>query len=155
VRKIILDIRRKKKISAQDFKKIVKKEADRTPPDLNSWFDMWHSHVDWEGDGNLSRIHRQIQLWAVFRTLRKFQNLTRYNKSKYQIFAYVHENEPENDAVYIHTENPNNSAFPCDLTVASWLTEIPFWLSRHISIDNYNVGLNEYEGEKYYLIHRK
>jgi hypothetical protein len=142
------------KISALAFRDVVKKETNRRPPNLNSWFDMWHHHIDWNGDGKLSALHHQFHLWAIFRTLRRYENLVQSRREPCQVFAYVNEQSPENDAVYIHTANPNGTTFPMEPEVKEWLKQLPFWLSRHISLINYRVGVNTYEGEKYYFVQR-
>jgi len=145
----------KPKISLRDFRIVVKKNADIRTPHLDSWFDLWHCHVDWEGDGNLSRLYRQVQLWALFRTMRKFQHITQHDRHRYQIFACVHEKDSGGDAVYIHTENPNETPFPYVLKVDVWLQKCPFWLSRYISLEHYDIGESYNGEEKYYFIQRK
>lgn len=155
VKKTQKKVSNKPKISLRDFRIEVKKEADRRVPDSESWFDLWHRHVDLDGDGNLSRLHRQVQLWALFRMMRKFEHLTQYDRYRYQIFACVYEKDSGGDAVYIHTQNPNKTPFPCELKVDVWLQKCPFWLSRHISLARYDIGESNDGDEKYYFIQRK
>lgn len=155
MKKVAIRASRVPKLSALAFREVVKREADRRPPNFNSWFDMWHRHVDWNGDGKLSRLHRRFQLWALFRTLHAFERLAQPMRNRCQVFAYVHEHDPGNDAVYVHTENPNGSAFPYEPDVQEWLSILPYWLSARISLADYKVGLSAHEGEKYYFVQRK
>jgi hypothetical protein len=145
------------KISLRDFRVIVKKEANRNLPyfGFNSWFDLWHCHIDWYGQGMLSKLHRRIQLHALFYVMRKIHKYIQHNKTRYQIFTVVYEKHSENDAVYIHTENLNGTPFPCDLKVDIWLQKTPFWLERYISLENYIIGESLYEGKKTYIIQKK
>ncbi len=155
MKKTTIRARRRQQLSALAFRKVLKREAERGLPDLNTWFDMWHRHIDMNGDGKLSRLHRQFQLWALFRALHTIEKLTNHIRDRCQVFAYVYERDPGSDAVYVHTENPNGTEFPYNPEVQEWLSILPFWLSGHVSLTNYRVGLNIHEGERYYFVQRK
>jgi hypothetical protein len=146
---------RNAKPSALAFRHVVKKEATRKSPDFKSWFDMWHRHIDWEGDGILSRQHRTFELWALFKTLHRFEHETRHMRERCQVFVYVNEHTPGNDAVYVHTPNPNGTPFPYVPQVDRWLTATPVWLARHVCLERYVLGVRTSDGERYYFVQRK
>jgi hypothetical protein len=52
----------KRRISIAEFVRTLRVEEKKRLPVFDGWFDMWHTHVDWEGDGSTSRIYRQAQL---------------------------------------------------------------------------------------------
>jgi hypothetical protein len=155
MRKTTVRANRVSQLSALAFREVVKREADLKPPNFNSWFDLWHRHVDWNGDGKLSRLHRKFQLWALFRTLHKFERQTHHMRDRCQVFLLIHEHDPGSDAVYVHTENPNGTPFPCEPKVQIWLSKLPFWFSDRISLANYRVGLSLHDGDRHYFVQRK
>lgn len=78
----------------------------------NSWFDLWHTHVDWEGQGNRNWKLRQVylnQLIELFTELKR--ELKQYPKD-YQLWIIIDEQDSAEDAVYIHSKNPNEDNFP-------------------------------------------
>lgn len=78
----------------------------------NSWFDLWHTHFDWEGDGNKSwkkRVAYLEELLKQYQSLKK--KLSTYPK-EYQLWIAIYELDSSQDAVYIHTKNPNADNFP-------------------------------------------
>ena len=41
--------------------------------DFDSWFDLWHTHIDWKGYGNLSWKHRKSHLESLFLLLKTLE----------------------------------------------------------------------------------
>lgn len=80
--------------------------------DKKLWCDLHHEHFDWDGKGNTDRAHRVAHLNALLRALSRARfELTNYGKP-FQIFGYVDLKNSSNDALYVHTPNPNGSEFP-------------------------------------------
>jgi hypothetical protein len=146
---------RKSKPSALAFREVLKAELAKRSPKFDSWFDLWHRHVDWEGGGRLSRQHRNFELWALFKTLHRFERETHHLRERCQVFAYLYEQDSGSDAVYVHTPNPNGTPFPYEPEVSSWLTATPSWLAGRISLERYNLGVTEGDGERCYFVQRK
>jgi hypothetical protein len=79
------------------------------------WCDLHHQHFDWDGKGNEGRLQRVRHLNAHLRALRRARLELQAQDKPFQLFAYIDLAASENDAVYIHTPNPNGTAFPADL----------------------------------------
>ena len=92
-------------------------------PDI--WFDNWHLHFDWKGLGNNSFKRRKPHLDKLFRHFELLVEKTKALTLNFQLYAVVFDNDSSNDAVFMHTPNPNGSAFPIkmrDLSLQSNLT---------------------------------
>lgn len=80
--------------------------------DENSWFDLFHFHIDHLGLGNDSWKSRQQHLDALFRIAAKMEaQLLNYSKD-FQYWIEINEKDSTEDSIYIHTENPNETKFP-------------------------------------------
>ena len=79
---------------------------------VNSFFDFWHLHVDFDGDGNQSwevrkkYIDEQIELFKYIMI-----KLVKYPKP-FQLWIGIDETDSSQDGIYIHTPNPNDDYFP-------------------------------------------
>lgn len=107
----------------------------------NSWFDLYHIHIDNSGLGNKSWKSRKQHLDALFRIAQKIEDrLSNYSKD-FQYWIEISENDSYEDSIYIHTANPNGTEFPIS-----------------IGFDNkkfQNTKLTEYLSEKDYRIETK
>ncbi len=93
------------------------------------WCDLWHTHFDWNGEGKASiHIHREFVRahFIAFRNARK--ELIRHGAA-YQLFLAIYPTDPESDALYVHTKNPQ-TPFPHDFGEVTELVTTP-WLLRH------------------------
>ena len=83
----------------------------------NSWFDFWHTHIDWDGEGNKNWNLRKVFLNKL---LTEFQNVKSELKkypNEYQTWILIDENNSEEDGIYMHTKNPNSENFPLKVKV--------------------------------------
>ena len=81
-----------------------------------SWFDLWHTHVDWDGKGNKDWKTREKYLEQILGTFEQLkQKLTSYPHD-FQLWIMIDENDSGKDSVYIHTKNPNANNFPLKVT---------------------------------------
>ncbi|MBI4855121.1 MAG: hypothetical protein HY818_00020 [Acetobacterium woodii] len=80
--------------------------------DFKSWFDMWHTHPDWRGYGNISWKHRHQHLKALVRRFNYLKGKISEKADEFQVFMMVDINDSGQDAVFIHTANPNEENFP-------------------------------------------
>lgn len=100
------------------FKNLNKKKL---PEHLNfsgsadSWFDLYHLHVDNKGLGNRSWKARKQHLETLFELADEIQIKLNQFPKEFQFWIQVDEENSYGDAIYIHTENPNNSNFPIKL----------------------------------------
>lgn len=108
------------------------------------WYHFDHTHVDWQGHGNISAKHRRSHFRAMLQML---ENATRQLDSfgkPYQCFLMICPDAGD-DALYIHTPNPH-SAFPFRLDDADWDVPAPFFLQGLVDTERFRVGSvhNEY-----------
>jgi hypothetical protein len=78
----------------------------------NVWFDNWHYHFDNYGFGNKSFKSRKPHLDKMIRHFDLFQIEMSKIQSDYQLYMVILDFSSNYDALYLHTENPNNSKFP-------------------------------------------
>ncbi|MCP4350163.1 MAG: hypothetical protein GY795_32200 [Desulfobacterales bacterium] len=99
--------------------------------DFYSWFDFWHDHPDWSGLGNTSWNHRKPHLKALLRRFDFLKTKLLNRKEDFQTFCIVDIDDSSQDAIYIHTKNPNYDNFPTkfeqfdgDINILSQLREL-------------------------------
>lgn len=81
-----------------------------------SWFDFYHLHIDNNGLGNRSWKARKQHLDALFDVAREVEAKLQHYPKDYQYWIEVDEMDSVEDAIYIHTKNPNGSTFPVRLS---------------------------------------
>ncbi|MGD8456749.1 MAG: hypothetical protein PVF83_10215 [Anaerolineales bacterium] len=105
--------------------------------DFSSWFDLWHTHVDWksEGQDNWS-VRKQflVKLFALYEILN--QKMIQHNRI-YQSFCIIDLEDSGQDSVYIHTENPNCDNYPLTLEVCGHDIELVHPLQEFIEQQGY------------------
>ena len=92
------------------------KTRQRTKLDFSggpkSWFDLGHTHVDWDGDGNKDWKNRERFLTELFGLYDQYKSELKKYPREYQLWVTIDDNDSGQDAVYIHTMNPNADNFP-------------------------------------------
>ena len=114
-------------------------DAFRVDLAAKQWCDLWHTHFDWEGFGNLGWIHRRRHLNALLRALSRARAELSTVTCACQLFALVHPKSSADDAIYVHTENPNGTEFPCQLPNAVPVDQLPTLLAGRIDSSLYQV----------------
>jgi len=105
-----------------------------------AWFDLWHTHFDWFGYGNHSFTKRKPHLDKLFRHFELLEQKAKNLKTDYQIWATILDVDSANDALFLHTPNPNRDNFPLEikkLTNSSTL--------QNKDLNNYINNLEGYE----------
>jgi hypothetical protein len=119
-----------------------------------SWFDMWHTHVDWDGEGNKNWEKRKEyidRLVNLYNDLK--ERLTNYPK-QFQIWIWILESDSSQDAVYVHTPNPNDN-FPLTLKKQRRQEIKNKKLHDYITKLGFDIIEDVFENEKqYYLFDR-
>ncbi|NHM08366.1 hypothetical protein G4D82_14145 [Flavobacterium sp. CYK-4] len=77
-----------------------------------SYFDFWHLHYDFDGNGNKSFEKRKEYLNEAFRIYNQLQNKLQKYPNEFQLWIGIDEVESGDDGIYIHTKNPNSDYFP-------------------------------------------
>jgi len=129
------------------------RKASRFRVDLEKreWFNLWHQHFDWEGFGDINRMHHRRHLSALLRALARARVELLESGTPYQLFAIVHERDSGGDAVFVHTENPHDTVFPCPL-IGRALKMLPPLLAGRVDLDLYRVLVRHHEGAASYVI---
>lgn len=90
-----------------------------------TWCDNWHLHFDWKGYGNDSFKRRKPHLDKLFRHFELLVEKTKKMNIDFQLYAVLLDFDSYDDALFLHTPNPNNSQFPfkiSDLQLTATLT---------------------------------
>ena len=114
--------------------------------DQRLWCDLYHQHFDMPGKGNEGRVHRTRHLNALLTALCRARIELAQLEQPHQLFAYVDLKNSGNDALYVHTPNPNGTPFPSPIEAVSTPAAAPPLLAARIDSSRYEVrrynGLN-------------
>lgn len=124
-------------------------ESDRIPSGGSGWFDMWHTHPDWRGDGNRGARHRRLHLRAGFTIFERYLAEAAELGVPMQVFMTIDALDSSQDAVWVHTPNPNRDNFPYAFGGVDWNVKPPvilreFLLGRPWQLGRYEGSPGEY-----------
>ena len=119
-------------------------ESERIPSGGRGWFDMWHTHPDWRGDGNRGARHRRQHLAAGFTILERYLAEAAQIGGPMQVFMTIDALNSSQDAVWVHTPNPNRENFPYKFAGAVWDVDPPVILRELLRGRSWQLG--RYEG---------
>lgn len=122
----------------------------------DSWYRMWHTHLDWSGVTSVSYKHRKIHVMYYLKILDKIEFETKEVERDFQAWIYLDRYDGSNDAIYFHTDNPEGD-FPLTLETIEWNAEIPTILLKSLDLSGFNVGAikNEKQDVQAYIIQKK
>ena len=149
-----MDRRYKKRI--ERYWKKMKEKGSRSLSnlDMESWFDYWHTHPDWEGKGNRCLENRCSAVELGYQLLQQTEILAASRGSQVQAWTTICDNTLDN-AVYLHSENPTGTPYPHAFEDCMWgLTEIPN-LSVAVDLNHHEIGCVTYSSGVLYVIRRK
>jgi hypothetical protein len=85
------------------------------------WFDLWHDHFDRPGHGRFSVRHRREHLAALCVAFERALRQLAAADCPAQVFLSIApQHRAEHDAIYVHTANPNGTAFPYAFNSVRW-----------------------------------
>ena len=148
-----MDRRFKKKMEQYWKKEKNKSFREIESLDLDSWFDYWHTHPDWSSKGNRNS---EMKFWVdrvTYVLLKLIEEKTKGNHHKLQVWATLCD-DTGNNAVYIHSENPNGTPFPEKFDNVEWKEKVP-QVKGVINQDTHQVGKTSYGEEIVYYIRKK
>lgn len=120
-----------------------------------SWYRMWHIHLDWYGVTSVSNKHRKIHIMYYLKFFEKIHLQTKGNKRDFQTWIYLDGYDGTCDAIYLHTENPEGD-FPYWSDNVEWNIKIPPILLGILDLSEFNVGvIREEENVHSYIIQKK
>lgn len=89
-------------------------------PEPSGWYDMWHTHPDWRGDGNRGGRHRRRHLEAGATMFDRALRQAAESGRPMQVFMSIDARDGSYDAVWAHTPNPNRDNFPFTFPDVRW-----------------------------------
>ncbi|HLN60831.1 MAG TPA: ankyrin repeat domain-containing protein, partial [Symbiobacteriaceae bacterium] len=100
-------------------------ESETLELEADHWFDLKHYHADRYGYGNLSWPMRARHLEAMATVFKRYaRELSQFEKP-YQLWIYLNTRDAGQDAVFVHSPNPQHDDFPVLLDDADWgITEV-------------------------------
>lgn len=99
-----------------------------------NWWDLWHKHVDWAGYGNTMVGLRRAYVSALLIMFQRAGQQLAAARLHYQIFISLDADDASNDALYVHSPNPNASNFPYLVESTDWGdADLEVALSRLVS----------------------
>lgn len=123
--------------------------------DNESWFDTYHIHLDWDGVGNKSTKIRREHVKAYLNLYERVLNQLEIFGGPYQSWILLHGEDASQDAVFIHTPNPNDDNFPLKINELNWRCNIPQNFSDILEQEKFNVGYYDSEFGDGYVIQSK
>ncbi|MBW8773813.1 MAG: hypothetical protein JF596_01715 [Stenotrophomonas sp.] len=91
----------------------------------SEWFDYWHTHLDWKGRGNRHPTDRAEVAGALLRLLQRVVSVRRDDVQCWVTLAA----DTGNSALFMHSRNPQGSAWPHPFEGTRWDAEMPKWLA--------------------------
>jgi hypothetical protein len=117
-----------------------------------SWFDLWHTHADWDGKGNNDWGARKNALNQLFETFNSLKLRLRKYPHAFQLWIMIDEGDSGNDSVYVHTKNPNAENFPVKIEIDRKITIKDKDLKQFVdSLDFEKIRVQTSDGDIYYL----
>ena len=104
-----------------------------------TFFDFYHFHIDNTGLGNRNWKSRKQHLDALFSIAETIEKKLVDFKKPFQYWIEVFDHDSYDDAIYIHTENPNESPFPTSLTFDSNFKITNQNLKKYLESKNYTL----------------
>lgn len=146
-----MDRRYIKKMEQYWEKEYAKTLCELNNLNIESWFDFWHTHPDWKSKGNRSSETKAWVAVITYELLKETEAITKSQKNRLQVWAALCE-DTGNNAIFIHSENPNKTAFPYDFSDVEWGIEDTSELDGLIDRSTHELGQCNYGDEVVYLI---
>lgn len=122
--------------------------------DFNSWFDEWHTHPDWKAKGNRFGESRALVAKHTYELLYYAETRAKSRANDIQLWATICRDTRDN-AVYVHTKNPNGTPYPYAFEGVQWGIDMPEELRGVVDLTSHEIGKASYSGEDVYFIRRK
>lgn len=83
---------------------------------FSTWYDLAHLHFDWKNYGNIRWKERREHLDVLFRHYAIMEREAVKVNRPFQLFILLHQYDSAQDALYLHTPNPNAENYPLDFS---------------------------------------
>lgn len=113
---------RKKLRGLKQYFRQVFSQADSCRLDVSDsdWYDFWHYHPDRYGYGNLNWPMRARHSEALAKVFDRYAQQLHEFKKPYQLWIWLDIRNASQDAVFVHSPNPNHDDFPLVVDGAEW-----------------------------------
>jgi len=119
--------------------------------DFEGWFDFWHTHPDWKGRGNRCRENREAEIRLGYKLLEAAQVLCAGAPRKIQAWLTVCPNSFD-DAVYLHSGNPNGTPFPYEFEGVEWDNKEHPLINSIVDKAIYKIGKVQSDSEDVFIV---
>jgi hypothetical protein len=122
------------------YYRTLRREAETFSVRPMGQYDYMHWHVDWSGLGNLRWRERREHLAALFTMFRRLLAETSEWSTPHQAWLQIDAYDGSQDAVYLHTANPNAENFPNPFAGVDWNAPIPDRLREFMTEPSWEFG---------------
>jgi len=117
------------------------------------WYDLWHQHFDWHEYAQRCHRYRRQHLEALFTAFRRVLQQASEAGRPVQVFVSIApESEPGQDALYVHTPNPNGTPFPHSFERVNWQAAPPMFIRSFVDEEPWEVGALEQDGSTWWIV---
>lgn len=117
------------------------------------WYDLWHQHFDCRGYSRRSGRARTRHLEALFTAFRRTVAQANAAGRPVQVFVSIAPDcVSEQDALYVHTPNPNGTPFPHPFDDVQWGMAAPPRLRAFLQNATWEIGVTTKRGERWWVV---
>jgi hypothetical protein len=120
----------------------------------SEWFDLWHWHPAPVHNATPGLDAWRERLRPLFAAWGRIEDAASRLTCPSQTWLVIDLAEPGQDAVYLHTPNPNCDNFPYPFAGVTWGAEPPEGLAEFVAGSVLEVGRSEYDGFLLYWVRR-
>ena len=140
----VMDRRYRKRIARYLEREAEKNRRALEQLDYGSCFDYWHTHPDWRIRCNRFHEARAMAASATYELLQYAEHLASGRSGEIEVFGSLCENTGDN-AVYLHSANPNGTPFPVEFSGVQWDVSLPGELAGIVNPERHQIGLQTLE----------
>ncbi|WOB26418.1 MULTISPECIES: hypothetical protein [Xanthomonas] len=148
-----MDRRRRKRMERYWARAEAKARAAVDRLDPQSWFDLWHTHVDWNGRGHSSAEHRQMVNAVAVRVLCYLETRLAHRGAAVQLWADL-SSDTMDTGIYAHSANPNGTTFPATFPNLDWQQALPREVAAILPATHW-AGTASCDGSTWYVVQRQ
>jgi len=117
----------------------------------DSWFNFWHTHLDFIGRGNEKLKYRKPHIKASFNLMKNLDERLKKWGNPYQIWIEISKEDSSSDAVFVHSNNPSENNFPFQYdNLIPYEGVLPKFLENSFDVEKFMISTyekNNYEDE--------
>jgi hypothetical protein len=122
--------------------------------DIHEWFDLWHTHPDWERKGNKRLENRRSAIELGYKLLQAAEALCVKRAEPIECWVSVCQDTGDN-GVYLHTKNPNGTPFPSMVEGIEWNPTDNQVLNDVVDHQVHEIGKYHFSGEVVYVVRKR